>query len=209
MTAKGAEISVKTSKSSGLDGDILGNSGPTAFQTLDALSLDLANKPITFQRDTAQPDIKPGDEEAAFRALDSDLKELYKDLREQQEHYRQNLEVFGQDDPMTEIIADQLDSVRTAYETRLLELKSQHGIMAQSMSLYRSPEEEYFEEQLKKKRKRRLEIEREAWAFWISVVQKIKAAKSEQSAILVWAVIAAIVLRKVPSQRLKKAQARI
>lgn len=192
------------------------NSNKADSFSMDELAQDIAEKPIAFDRHqqkengpSAAPSLgrmTPRNEESAFRALDPALAQLHKDLIREQAIYEQTIREYGADDPMLDVIADQLDSARSAYETRLLELKAERGMAAKGLSLYRSPQEEYYRDKLKKEREERLEKEREAWAHWYRCVAG--CPKKDQHNAILW-LIALFELNRRNNRRLKEAQNRI
>jgi hypothetical protein len=204
-------------KDSALDSGEKGTSNNKADSfSMDELAQDIAQKPIAFDRHdqkenshSATPSlgrITPRNEESAFRALDPTLAQLHKDLIREQALYEQTMREYGAEDPMLDVIADQLDSARSAYETRLLELKSERGMAAKGLSLYRSPQEDYHKNKLKKEREERLEKEREAWAHWYRCV--VGCPKKDQNNIILW-LIALFELSRQKDRRLQAAQNRI
>lgn len=81
------------------------------------------------------PAPKPGapvelDEADALESLDPLLAGLKKQKAEANAHFERLLKLRGGDDPMTNVSADMLDSARTAYETRLIELQQDRRTMA-------------------------------------------------------------------------------
>lgn len=183
---------------------------------MDELAQDIAQKPIAFDRHDQKESgpsafasldrITPRNEESAFRALDPTLAQLHKDLVREQAIYEQTMREYGAEDPMLDVIADQLDSARSAYETRLLELKSERGMTAKGLSLYSSPRDDYHKNKLKKEREERLEKEREAWAHWYRCV--VGCPKKDQNNIILW-MIALFELSRQKGRRLQAAQNRI
>lgn len=184
--------------------------------TLDAAAKSIAEKPITYERRAPDSDRlayrRIHSEEVAFRTIDTHLAALHKDLKNYQRRYKETLEAFGDDDPMLDIIADQVDSARSAYETRLIEIKRDHGIVAAGLSLYKNAREQYLDEQ-EFKQQEELEAQMlEKWkrlALFLKSIADTKKKKEKQGLDAAWLLILALFYKPKPDYSLLMTQQRI
>lgn len=154
--------------------------------SLEDLAQDLAGKPIVFKKKSAAAPKIPSIE-SAFRSTDPILAALYKDLKNSMDNYTSARSAYGDDDAMLEIIADQVDSARSAYDTRLLELKSDRGLIAEGLMLYKSACEADDEERRLKKITAREEAVREHWNRWYMRLRI--AQQRDKNAIWLWLLV--------------------
>ena len=150
--------------------------------SLEDLAQDLAGQPIVFKkRSSAAPKITSI--EAAFRSSDPVLAALYKDLKNSMDNYSTARSAYGDDDAMLEIIADQVDSARSAYDTRLLELKANRGMIAEGLMRYKSAQETDDEEKRLKAIEKKEEAIREHWRQWY---MRLRIAQQQRGKNAIW-----------------------
>lgn len=136
---------------------------------------DFRSDEIRYDRSTKLDDIKS--ETDAYACIDAPLHGLRKDYKELQRRLIQARKDFGPDSPMVELLEDQLDSARSAMDTRLLEIKGDPRACALGMQLWLKAEE-HIRETENKKREERYRAEMAAFSM---AIKKMLERRQEQS----------------------------
>lgn len=189
-----------------------GGDAPISF-SLNDTAKKISESPISFKRAKTSEDYarssKVSSEEQAYRIIDPSLSALYKELRTKQRQYREALDAFGPDDPMADVLADQVDSIRCAYETRLLEVKANNGLQAQGLALYKNAHAEHLDDVDEEKRLAKIEAEMRQWKLFNEYVQRLMKTQDQRANFLVWALLLAIMFSNKPKPELFLTQQRI
>lgn len=81
-------------------------------------------------------------EEDALRHADELLDDLFRQYRNASDHYKDIARRHGAQDPMAVLAADMAESLKSAYETRLIEVRSDAILYARAQSLLALKQEE-------------------------------------------------------------------
>lgn len=87
------------------------------------------------------PDDLPA-ELQAFMAIDPLLADLHKQMVDARAHHTKLAKLRGPADPMTDVANDMMDSARTAFETRLLELRRQQDTKSRVLTMIKKSQDE-------------------------------------------------------------------
>lgn len=117
------------------------------------------------------PESQQWDMIGIYIAVDSVLASLYKQYCEAKENLGQLLVKTGSDDPMTEVAWDVHDSLRSAIETRLLELKEDDAVSARVAALQANKFASRMPVKARKKPTQTLD-EMMAFMLWAGMVMK-------------------------------------
>ncbi len=121
-------------------------------------ALDLPVSYMTKHDDTASQTLSELD---AFIHLDDMLAVLNKEYLDEKSHYDYLAKTFGEDDAMTEVAADMMDSAWCAMQTRYLEVRATQKLMEQAQLMVLAVEKEQIElEEKKERQKDKQETER-------------------------------------------------
>lgn len=97
--------------------------------SLSSLINDMAradNAALALDATSYEPDLR----DAAWLGTDPVLADMYKQYKDTQGQYKKLLRENGPEEPMTQVTHDMLESAFSAYQTRLLEVKSDQEIQA-------------------------------------------------------------------------------
>jgi hypothetical protein len=115
-------------------------------RSLHDIMNDMVRAPATL---IPQKEISPAAEADAFIALDPLLAGLHKQMLNAQAQLKKLKKSNGKKDAMTAVAADMLDSARSAFETRLIELRRDHFKIRAARRLLRKADEKAAQEQAK------------------------------------------------------------
>ena len=119
----------------------------------------------------ADPDDLPI-ELQAFMAIDPLLADLHKQMVDARAQHSKLAKLRGVADPMTDVANDMMDSARTAFETRLLELRRQQDTKSRVLAMIRKAQDEAEAERV-------AEAQAKAQQFWTEfAINKNRRVKS-------------------------------
>tara|TARA_Y100001001_G_C7965513_1_gene294040 strand:+ start:692 stop:1312 length:621 start_codon:yes stop_codon:yes gene_type:complete len=170
----------KTAKKSGVESDVRDVAETLARQPDQAFR----NGEINFDRATKLDDIKT--ETDAYACIDQPLHSLRKDYKELQRRVIQARKDFGPDSPMVELLEDQLDSARSAMDTRLLEVKRDPKACALGLQLWLKAEEHIRKSENKKRQER---FEAEMAAFSMAIKKMLERRKEKSGLGWLWLIL--------------------
>jgi len=93
----------------------------TPTPNLQALMNEMASRPVPIKAHDHQK--APASEEMAYVALDPVYADLHKQYRDAKARHRKLIQIYKSQDPLLEVAADMLESLESACETRLIELR--------------------------------------------------------------------------------------
>ena len=101
----------------------------------------------------------------AFIQMDPLLAALNKDYRQSKAERQDIAQMFGNDDPMTEVARDKEDSAWCAMQTRYLELRGESEKMREAQGLMRAQNEQAIEEVIAEKKREKEQLAQQLFYY--------------------------------------------